>query len=128
MNVDLGPWIEILKYGVSAIGGGVVGSILTAWNGWGIEKRRLKRQQRSQLIENWRKLIATLPDNGGWSAIDQNCRAFLRSEHFISLEAHLPTDLLNKLRRERSVHVEADFPRRTLSKYVADLERQWGLV
>src|SRR5258708_17148225 len=101
MNVDLGPWTEILKYGFFAVGGGVVGSILTAWNGWGIEKRRLKRQQRGQLIENWRKLIATLPDNQAWSTGDPNCRAFLRSEHFISLEAHLPTDLLNRLRKER---------------------------
>jgi hypothetical protein len=120
--------MEILKYGFSAIGGGVIGSILTAWNGWGIEKRRLKRQQRSQLVENWRKLIATLPDKGGWSAGDQDCRTFLRSEHFISLEAHLPTDLQDKLGRERTVHVGSNFPRRELSKRVADLERRWGLV
>jgi len=66
MNLDLGPWVEILKYG--------------------------------------------------------------RSEHFVSLEGHLPPDLLNKLRRENTIHVGGDFPRHELSKRVADLERRWGLV
>jgi hypothetical protein len=126
--IDIGPWSDVLKYVGSAVGGGVVGSILTAWNGWGIEQRRLRRQQRSQLIADWRKLIANLPDLGGWSSNDPACRTILRSEHFASLEPHLAADLLDRLRRERAVSVGADFPRRALSEAVATLERRWGLV
>ena len=88
-------WLEIAKYAGAALGGGFVGSILTAWNGWGIEKRRLLRQQRSQLIADWRKLIAVLPDIGGWSVDDPACRAIVRSEHFASLESASPRDLVD---------------------------------
>ena len=121
-------WLEIAKYAGAALGGGFVGSILTAWNGWGIEKRRLLRQQRSQLIADWRKMIASLPDLGGWSGGDPACRAIVRSEAFASLEPHLPRDLLDRLRKERNLNVGADFPRRKLSERVAELEKEWGLI
>jgi hypothetical protein len=121
-------WLEIGKLVGSAIGGGAVGSLVTQWSGWGVEKLKLRRQARVQMIADWRKLIATAPDNGGWSSADPDCRKFLKSEHFASLEPHLPRDLLDRLRRHNTIFVSPDFPRRQLSERVAQLEQQWGLI
>jgi hypothetical protein len=125
MNID---WIAVVKYGSTFFGGSLFGSIVTAWNKWGIEKRRLKRQQRAHYIENWRKMIATLPDTGSWSIDHPSCRAILRSEHFLSLEPHLPRELSRKIRSDKTIIVGADFPRIVLTDHVGDLERRWGLV
>jgi len=130
MIADLPSWIDpFLKYGLPLfLSGGVIGSGITAWVSWGIEKRKFRYRYRSKLIENWRGLIATLPDTGGWSLSDPASRAFLKSEHFISLELHLSPKLLGNLRAERMVTVGGDFPRRNLSEEVAKLERDWGLI
>jgi hypothetical protein len=128
MNIDASMLTEILKYGSTALGGGVIGSILTAWNGWGIEQRRLRRQQRAQLVENWRKMIAMLPDNRAWNPGDPECREIIRSEHFLSLEPHLPKELARNIHNDRTIVVGGDFPRRALNKHVGDLERRWDLV
>jgi hypothetical protein len=126
MSGDLLAWIDpLLRFGVP---GGVIGSGFTAWIGWGIEKRKIRHQNRCKLIENWRGLIATLPDKGGWSLGDPTSRAFLKSEHFISLEPHLSPELLKRLRADRTITVGEDFPRRKLSEAVARLEKSWGLV
>lgn len=51
---------------VALIGGGaglatgVVGSLAAPWANWGIEKRRLKRQQRVKRIEEWRDGVENL--------------------------------------------------------------------
>jgi hypothetical protein len=121
-------WVEGAKLLGTFIGGGVVGSDVTSWVNWGIEKRRLKQQHRTQLIQDWRQLIASLPVKGGWSHGDPDCLAMFRSPHFISLEHHLPRDLLGQLRALRTIVVGGDFPRRQLSEQVAKLERKWGLV
>lgn len=121
-------WLEILKLAGSAVGGGAVGSLITQWSGWGVEVRRLKRQNRAQQIENWRQLIAALPVKSGWSHGDPECTALFRSPHFISLEHHLPGDLLRRLRAERTFVVGADFPRRELSELIANLEKRWDLI
>ena len=92
-------WLEIGKLAVSAIGGGAVGSLITQWSGWGVEKLKLKRQTRVQMIENWRQMIATLPQKGGWSVGDPDCAAVLRSPHFISLEHHLDPVLLDRIEK-----------------------------
>ena len=121
-------WLEIGKLAVSAIGGGAVGSLLTQWSGWGVEKQKLKRQARAQMIENSRQLITSLPRDTAWSIEDPACGAIFSSAHFISLEHHLPPDLLRKLRDSRTIIVGGDFPRRQLSEHVSKLEKEWGLI
>jgi hypothetical protein len=60
--------------------------------------------------------------------VSPECRKLLKLEAFISLEGHLPKDLLNQIRHDRTTVVGADFPRRRLSEEVAKLEKSWGLV
>jgi hypothetical protein len=55
-------WSEIIT-GVLGLAGG---ASVTAWAKWPIEKRRLTRQRRYELLDTWRSGIAS-PDSGNHS-------------------------------------------------------------
>ena len=130
MNVDLGPWIDILKYGFSAVGGGVVGSILTAWNGWGIEKRRQKLQARRALVADWRKNLIPLLDGPQDIEAGTSKYPFMRNEHYSSLRPHIQPDLIKKLEGGTIIIVVGgdNYPRKVIIEEIARIEKKWKLI
>jgi hypothetical protein len=120
--------MTVFEFIASFITGGAAGSAITTWVGWDIEKRKRRLLQRRQSIDSWRALIATLPDQGGWSGGGVEERKFLTSREFAGLEPHLDGQLLKQLRSERMVVVGHDFPRRALSEAIAKIEKSWKLI
>jgi hypothetical protein len=69
--------MTLIEFAASLITGGAAGSAITAWVGWDIQKRKHQLLQRQQSIDCWLGLIATLPDQGGWSGGGGEERKFL---------------------------------------------------
>jgi hypothetical protein len=107
-----------------AIGGlitGVVASLVAPWSQWGVEKRRLRREERRNILEATRKLISMLSD----------ARSFRDTPEYARLRPYLS----DKLRRDfegEAIVVAVGQGRGSLAIWLLDeitqLEKKWGLV
>lgn len=52
-------WSPIIIAAVSGLGAGIVGSLVTPWANWNVEKVRGRTKARRELVESCRKLIAS---------------------------------------------------------------------
>lgn len=137
-------WLEIGKIVASAIGGGAVGSLVTQWSGWGIEKRKQRLQRRRELITGWRlellPLIASSHDTPEiWIGPRQT--KVLSSPFYASLRPHLSEAAVKEiedpqvrlvLRRPGAPpsgdHWSYQFPLKIFVDEIARIERYWNLV
>lgn len=126
MAVDPTGWLDIiLRYGTTFGAGGLVGAVGTKWAEWGVTQRTMTRESRVKKVEAWRKLLGTLPPQQNWI---ENQKKFMASPDFLSLEPHLSSELLSKMRTDRTVYLGGDFPRRDINKEIGEIEKRWGLV
>ncbi|WP_457492186.1 hypothetical protein [Tardiphaga sp. P5_C7] len=116
-------WDSIIKVGAGLLTGGLAMKVFDWWTA----KKKEDKQRRRDQIAKWRTWLATLPDNGGWSCEGEVERAIMRSAEFQSIETYLDTDLLTRMRKQRSIMVGFDI-HPTLSKRISELEKQWRLT
>ena len=107
-----------------AIGGlitGVVASLVAPWSQWGVEKRRLRREERRNMLEAARKLISVLSD----------ARSFRDTPEYARLRPYL-SDKLRKDFEGEAIVVVVGQGRGSLAIWLLDeitqLEKKWGLV
>jgi hypothetical protein len=113
--------------GVLGLLGGGVASLLAPWSKWGVEKRKIDRQYRRDLIRQWRSGIANLTTS--YNAIG--------NLWYESLRAHLTDDEIRAVEggySPRTTVVEPDASERgrkpgidVLARAVARIERRWKL-
>lgn len=111
---------------VSAVVGlltGVVGSLVAPWVNWGVEKRKLKRENRVRLIKELRTYLikGNVQEKG-----------FLNSENYINIRSFLSLELINDIENQNLVYgrIENHAYSQYNSKFLQelhDLEYKWGL-
>lgn len=113
---------------IAFVGGLTAGTILP-WVKWEIEKRRLQRTRRIELIDEWRMMLSAVREN----ASDGSKILLLLESHasYESLKAHSKYNPVSTL----GISIEPALtigPKRPphldeLSKEVQRIEREWGL-
>lgn len=118
--------LTALIAGVVGLVTGAVGSLIAPWVNWGIEKRRKQFENRSELVHQWRDIIANA---------DFDRSLMLKSPFYGSLRPLLSPETLQKIERP-STHIYSviggppidNHDRTTLLHEVARIERKWKLV
>jgi hypothetical protein len=106
-----------------AIGGlitGVVASLVAPWSQWGVEKRRLRREERRKILEAARKLISF-----------SDARSFRDTPECARLRPYLSDKLRKDFEGEAIVVVVGrgrGSPAIWLLDEITQLEKKWGLV
>jgi len=129
MSID---WPEIAKNLLFLVGGGVLGSIATAWNGWWIERHRQRIQARRDFVSSWRRdLVPLLHSEPSTNAGGERAKyAFMAHPSYATLRPHL-TDELRKKLEGRTIHAVVGgppFPRIAIMNEIERIEREWKLV
>ena len=111
---------------IIALVGGAVGAIITyviaPWVNWAVEKKKLQRQYRAELIRQWREVI--LKD-------DFSYKHFVNHSLYGSLRDHLSKEAIEMM--EAGPHVlhvglgGLDPARSLLTKEIAKIEKTWEL-
>ena len=60
------PVWQWIVTGAVGISGGVMGSIVGPWVSWGIEKKRLLREDRKEKLRSWRTYLEGRVSEGGY--------------------------------------------------------------
>jgi hypothetical protein len=111
---------------LSIVGGAAGGGVVTAWNQWGIEKRRQRREARATIIAGARALVAEKQhaDRG----------EILRDPRYLAIEPHLTEQAHTKMHEQQITVVSDPYgtvggPYLNVIRREAErLERQWKLV
>jgi hypothetical protein len=102
---------------------GVVGSLVAPWVRWGVEKRKLRRQYRLDLIVAWRGLA-------GVEEFDR--RLLINNSLYGPLRPLLSPKAIEQLERSgRHILVATsirDPDRSCLLQEIARIEKEWGLL
>ena len=106
--------------GVAGVVTGGITSLIAPWAQWGVDKRRLRRAERRNVIAAGRDCIRTHPDRSG----------LLLDGRYMELRSYLtPEEREAAEAPEQSGHdsaaIEARFD--TLSAAIDRLEREWKL-
>jgi hypothetical protein len=118
--------LAALISGVVGLFSGAVGSLIAPWVNWGIEKRRKQFESRSELIRQWREIIAN-------TEFDRS--TMLKNPLYGALRPLLSPEALKNIERP-STHLYSviggppidNHDRVTLLHEVARIEREWELV
>lgn len=107
---------------VSAILAFVAG-LLVPWVKWEIEKCRLQRDKREQLIEKWKKID---------SSENFSAKSFLQSREYSELRVHIPEEVSSSFESKYEI-ISLDSSRpdtfqNKLLDEISKLEKKWGLV
>jgi hypothetical protein len=79
--------LDFLKsYLLPLIGGGAVGSLVTPWVQWTIEKRRLQVDYRRAAIKRWRMTVQSYDAQKWW---DDGERPFGSTQTYAEMREHL---------------------------------------
>ena len=102
---------------------GALGSLVAPWVNWGVEKRRLKRDDRKAAISRWRGNA-----QGIW--IPHAERAFPSSDGFNAMKPHLSSETIGAIEAwvvapSEDLRIEVQ---RLLNADLAALERKWELI
>lgn len=107
-----------------AIGGlitGTIASLVAPWSQWGVEKRRLRREERRAMLEAARQLISVLSDP----------RSFRDTPEYSRLRPYLSEKLRGHFEGE-AIAVVVGEDRGGLTAWlfdeIAQLEKTWGIV
>ncbi|ORW28187.1 hypothetical protein AWC19_27515 [Mycobacterium palustre] len=114
-------WTAVIG-GLAGLTSGAVGSLIAPWANWSIEKRRLERQRRYDLLKSWRDGIA------GMEGHDHS--KYIASGWYETLRPYMWENTRRRLEAPRTVFVPADSGRgiRDLfTREVDRIEQAWGL-
>jgi len=113
--------MDILNIIVSAIVGGLA-SLFAPWANWGIEKKRLTRQYRADLVRQWREIISD-----EWFSR----KSFVNHPLYGPLREHLSKEALDMMEPPPNTVFSSlndiDPIRNSLSMEIAKIEKKWGL-
>ncbi|MFI1918994.1 hypothetical protein [Nocardia sp. NPDC020380] len=128
---------------------GVIGSLAAPWANWGVEKRRLTRQRRAELLAEWRAGIDQIriledqirpmipvpgsgnafivADNGNPDPLEANIG---RQNWYVSLKLQLSDQTRTKVEelRQKRVADRGESLPDLLAAEVARIETDWKLV
>jgi hypothetical protein len=118
-------WFDLItRFVLPPILGGI-GGLIVIWAQWGIEKRRQRLRQRSELILSWRFALLPLISQSERDWVAHRV-GVLTSPEYASLRSHLSRRTRKRFEAERQV---GDGIRTKMIVYeVARIERQWKLV
>ncbi|MDG4667003.1 hypothetical protein [Mycobacterium sp. 236(2023)] len=134
--------VAALIGGGAGLATGIVGTIFAPWVNWGIEKRRLRRQRRTEQVKEWRDRIQQVrwiekdllkPDTGVlsvagiYSPDDADVR---QQTWFATFKTHLTRDQLQELDRmyENPLESRRGDVARFIEDRIGHVERDvWGL-
>jgi len=104
---------------------GAVGSLIAPWVNWGIEKRKLKLQRKSDLIDSWRQFIETF---------DFENNRFGNTTVYAAMRPFMEPDVITNFEAQRTIFVPPDGGRgdnlfkQWASDQVSFIERKWKLI
>jgi hypothetical protein len=118
-------WVPVVAGAVAGAGTGLITSVVAPWTNWGIEKRREKRAARTQLIADWRAMVARhLADSD----------RIVDDPDYLKLRRHLSPE---RLRRVEVTHhvvvtdstrgISADDKLAAVTEQIDELEREWDV-
>jgi hypothetical protein len=135
-------WLDVVVKVATPVfaAGGLVGSGLTIWWNWGVEKRRLCLQRRQELIDTWRREL--IPKMEGPVELRRGTKKypFMRTPEYASLRPHLSPEFVQRLEGQAlpiNVRMNAkgeigevigNFPHKEIIEEIARIERKWGLI
>lgn len=105
-------WVAVITGACGLLGG----SALTAWAKWPIEKRRIERQRRYQLLDSWRSGLTTM-------AIDAPVNEYLRTAWYETLRPHISDEQRERLERPRTFFVSGDNGRGLKDLFTGEIDR-----
>jgi hypothetical protein len=116
-----GVWTAIIG-GAAGLASGAVASLIAPWVNWGIEKRRLKRKRRYDLLDSWRAGIAS------WDGRDHT--EAVGTSRYETLRPHLKNDVRGQVERQRTVIIAPESGRKLKDLFTGEVDRiehEWGL-
>ncbi|GLE56617.1 hypothetical protein NJBCHELONAE_19260 [Mycobacteroides chelonae] len=139
--------------GAAGLVSGTIGSLIAPWSQWGVERHRLRRQRRAELLAEWRRGVDGLREVESGAAVTmrgpsipgrtENVRMILddgrpdpdeanvnRHQWFLSLKPHLSADVtseVDELVKTRIVRRSRDLPG-LLAEEIVKIEKKWNLI
>lgn len=106
-----------------ALVSGVIGSIVAPWVNWGIEKKRLTREDRKMAIQRWRAYIRTL-------YVPDAARDFRGSDVYHALLPHISqkSGAVIEAWIAEPTDQSREAVQASLNSDIAALERTWDLI
>jgi hypothetical protein len=114
-------WTAIIG-GAAGMASGAVASLIAPWVKWGIEKRRLKRQRRYDLLDSWRAGIASM--------VSTDHDDFIRTDWYETLRPYLREGRRTQLEKPGTVIVPSESGRGVKDLFTHEVDRiesGWGL-
>jgi hypothetical protein len=75
---------------------GFLGGLATPWVRWQVDKQKLKRKERVQLVKDWKRAI---------SEFDFHNNKFGETDWYASLRSHMRPDVIKGVEVPRTVHI-----------------------
>ncbi len=129
MNISISEPVVI---GLITLISGLIAGSMTAFIAphvsWGIEKKRLKREQRTAHIQAWRDQL----DN--YSTYNKNLGRLRTTIEFSEMRPYLSDELVEKVLRAKNEDMSNSVPSwvgeipSLLLEEIAQIEKDWGLV
>lgn len=114
-------WTAAIGAASGLVSGGIA-SVVAPWINWGIEKKRLERQRRYDLLKSWREGIARMEtDDRG---------EYISSDWYETMRPYMWETRRDELERPGTVIVPADSGRGIKGRFASEADRiesQWGL-
>jgi hypothetical protein len=104
---------------------GAIGSLISPWINWGIEKRRLKHTQKVERIKEWKNAI---------ESFNFKQEKFGYSSAYSSMKPYMDDDIIKKFEAHNTIFVAPNgvgkdqLLKRWATDQVTKIEKEWGLV
>lgn len=116
---------QVILTGVIGLLTGATGSLIAPWIKWGIEKNKMRREAKIQII----KELKTITSEKEFDRVK-----FINSPNYMTVRDKLSSATVKELERPLN-HINVsmgspaiDFEKRKLFEDICRLEKKWGLV
>jgi hypothetical protein len=125
-------WEVIITAFITAAFTGAVASLALPWSKWGVEKRKLKHNEKRELIKSWHE-IANDYSTG-------NCDDIIDHKNYFSLRAYLSDEAIRLFEvRDRNTVINIDIAKiksgasgdetlRLLLEEIKRIQKEWKML
>lgn len=104
---------------------GVLGTFIAPWVGWGIEKRRMKQQNRKEAVATWRQVIYRVAKGETYSDAGELDFLLHQEPEFLRLKALLSPEVQELFARNE---VGSEQALEALQSDLSRIEKEWKLL
>jgi hypothetical protein len=110
---------------IIGLGGVVIGSMISPWVKWRVERNKLIHKERHNRVENWRTFI---------EKFDFDNKNFVNTAAFSAMRPYMDPEVIKNFESQSTAHVPQDVGsgynvfKQWASEQVSKIEKDWKLI